>query len=846
MAANAEPPRANLSDFESTIKPLLTQHCVDCHGPDTTEGNVRFDTLNPNLLTGPDADWWAEAMSVITKGEMPPRDSNELQDDERREIIDWLAGELHAASIVRRQSEGRSAFRRMTRYEYNYALQDLLGLPWDFARDLPPESQSEEGFENSSDLLHVTVSQFETFREIARSALKRATVSGDRPPTLYWNIPMKSAAVREWSKQDQELDKLKRELEDDPEKLAVEVADLEAKFAKQPRGAYYKDLTDGRMAEAEWRYHRATYAFAPSEQRTPIGEPGDTVAVLPAGRNSRLIVELGNQLPDEGTMRVTARAARVDTAANRFPSLQLMFGWQASNEGRGSLVVSEEDTRITAGADQPQVIQWDVPLGEIYPRNSVRRTSTMGTIPSPSEYVRLVNSSATPADIQIDWVQIAAPVYDQWPPSSHRRIFFASDNQADEATYAREVIAAFMHRAWRRPISASEIDRKLNLLANVRPQCDSLEEAVVEVLASVLSSPQFLYVVADSAEDTERDKLDRQPLDSYALANRLSLFLWGSLPDGELLALAESGQLRHDDILMSQVERMLDDPRSERFPQHFVHQWLDLQLLEFLNLKRGTRGFDTSLKEAMQREPVEFFSEMMAENASVLDFLHSDYAVVNERLAQHYGMPNVYGNHFRRVELDVDFRRGGLLTQAGLLTMNSSWPDSHPLKRAIWLLECILADPPPPPPPAVPQIDLADPEIAKMSLKERIEDHRNHVACMSCHSKIDPWGIAFENYDALGDWRDKIGGKPIDATSELFNGQPLDGMDGLKRFLLENRQDQFVRALVTKLTTYALGRSLTFSDRADIDAITANVRRNGDGLRTTISAIVRSELFRSR
>lgn len=844
--AHPEPPRANLSDFESTIEPLLAQHCVDCHGPDATEGNLRIDTLDPNLLTGPDADWWAEAMAVITKGEMPPPDSNEIKDDDRREIIDWLAGELQAASIVRRQSEGRSAYRRMTRYEYNYALQDLLGLPWDFARDLPPESQSDDGFENSSNLLHLTVSQFETFREIARQALKRATVSGDQPPTLYWSIPMKHAASREWSKQDQALDKLKKELEDDPDKLASEVAELKAKFGKQPRGAYYKDLTNGRMAEAEWKYHRAAYAFAPSEQRTPIGEPGDTVAVLPAGRNSRLIVELGDQLPDEGTMRVTAHAARVDTAANRFPSLQLMFGWQASNEGRASRIVSEEDTPITAGVEQPQLIQWDVPLGEIYPRNSVRKTSTMGTIPSPSEYVRLVNSSAAPAEIQIDWVQVAAPVHDQWPPASHRRIFFKSDNRADEAAYAREVIAAFMHRAWRRPITVSEIDRKLALLANVRPQCDSLEEAIVEVLASVLSSPQFLYVVAGATEDSEPATQNRHPLDSYALANRLSLFLWCSLPDNELLTLAESGKLLDDDVLMSQVERMLDDPRSERFAENFVHQWLDLQLLEFLNLKRGTRGFDVSLKAAMQREPVEFFSQIMAENASVLDFLHSDYAVVNERLAQHYGMSNVYGNHFRRVELDVDFRRGGLLTQAGLLTMNSSWPDSHPLKRAIWLLECILADPPPPPPPAVPQIDLADPEIAKMTLKERIEDHRNHAACMSCHSKIDPWGIAFENYDALGGWRDKIKGKPVEATSELFNGQPLDGMDGLKRFLLEHRQDQFVRALVTKLTTYALGRSLTFSDRADIDAITANVRRNGDGLRTTISAIVRSDLFRSR
>ncbi|MEZ6091751.1 MAG: DUF1588 domain-containing protein [Pirellulaceae bacterium] len=177
--------------------------------------------------------------------------------------------------------------------------------------------------------------------------------------------------------------------------------------------------------------------------------------------------------------------------------------------------------------------------------------------------------------------------------------------------------------------------------------------------------------------------------------------------------------------------------------------------------------------------------------------------------------------------------------------MNSDWPDSHPLKRAIWLLECLLNDPPPPPPPAVPQIDLADPEIAKMTLKERIVDHRNHAACISCHIKIDPWGIAFENYDALGRWREQVQGKPIDASSELFNHQVLDGMNGLKRFLLEYRQDQFVHAMVHKLATFALGRPLTLADHAEIDAITAEVRRQGDGLKSIIQSIVKSDLFRS-
>ena len=370
-------------------------------------------------------------------------------------------------------------------------------------------------------------------------------------------------------------------------------------------------------------------------------------------------------------------------------------------------------------------------------------------------------------------------------------------------------------------------------------------------MASVLSSPNFLYIVHEVAEPQDtiskpKELAGRPKRSAHELATRLSMFLWCSVPDEELLELAASQRLLEDEVLFGQVQRMLADPRSQRFSQHFVHQWLNMELLEFLNFKQHVPGFDPLLKEAMQREPVAFFEEAIKSNESVLNFIHANYSMVNERLAKHYGIPNLHGNHFRRVQLDGDFKRGGLLTQAGLLSMNSDFPDSHPLKRGKWLLVSLLNDPPPPPPPAVPQIDLANPEIAKMTLKERIEDHRNHPACMSCHAKIDPWGIAFENYDAIGRWRDSVNGKPVDASSDLFNKQKLEGMSGLKLFLLENRQDQFVSAMVHKVTNYALGRPLQFTDRADLDTITAEVRKRGDGLSTLLTMVAISDLFRSK
>lgn len=842
--AKSKAPKPNLTEFRKRIEPLLKSKCIDCHGADTTEGNIRIDILNPDLQKGPDVSWWLEVLAVLNNGEMPPPDEVELSDEDRSAIINWLSNEIQVASTVHRAEQGHSSFRRMTRYEYNYTLQDILGLPYDFAKDLPPEAFSEDGFQNSAEMLHMTSIQFDTYRTLARKALQRAIVIGEQPPMLHWGITMKDAAAREWPKQQEQIDKAKEQFKDDPAKLKQELDRLNASFYRPHNNTYYKDLQSGRTAQFNWVYYGARYAFAPQNELRPVPSGFDHVAIIPRGRH--LVVELGDQLPDDGILRVRARVSRSDKPDTGIPSLSLEFAWRASNEGRAIIPVSKRDYPIEVGPENAQIYEWHVPLGEIYPRNSVKGVTKMGAMPSPSEYIRFVNNSVAQGDIHIDYVEVATPVFDQWPPESHRRIFIESDNSSDESVYAAEILANFMGKAWRRQISDDELERKIQLFNSIRPRCDSFEEAVIEVLATVLSSPNLLYIAG--SDNGNKSKSKSAWLSNHDLATRLSMLLWSSTPDEQLLHLAETGEITDQVVLEEQVDRLLADPRSRRFSEHFVKQWLDLQILEFLAIDRKVRPqFDPMLKKAMLEEPTEFFHEVLSKNASVLDFLHADYMVINEKLAVHYGIEDVLGNDFRRVELNDEQvnERGGLLTQAGLLTMNSSGADSHPLKRGIWLLESILNDPPPPPPPAVPEIDLADPEIAKMTLKERIEDHRHHAACMSCHAKIDPWGIAFENFDALGRWRNDVKGQPVDASSTLFNNQTLDGMNGLKSYLLSNRQDQFARALVYKMSTYALGRPLTFGDRSSVDQITADLRKQGDGLATMVKMIVTSELFRS-
>ncbi|MBS0202624.1 MAG: DUF1592 domain-containing protein [Planctomycetes bacterium] len=812
-------PTANVAFFQQSVGPILRKSCLACHGPEKSEGRLRIDQLNPDLLTGPDVERWREVFNALSKSAMPPEDEPDyaLADADRERIVDWLSTELNTASLVRRNNRQHSSFRRLTKYEYNYALQDLLGLPYALANKLPPESASEDGFKNSSELLQMSVTQFETYREIGLKALQRATVSGERPQAVTYVISMQEELARaEARKDDKESDKSQ-------------------KSKRKPRNQ--QQLFNRETGES------IPFPGGKTMPRTdvipaPPGSGSPVVLVLP--RSNELKLDLDRFLPDDGIMRVRIRAGRSTMNPDEYASLRLVFSAHTSNNANFSQVVSEHDIPVTAPGDALQFIHFDIPLADIQ-RNPFRKLTT--TFPRRDEFLHIRNVSNAPGGedslhVLIDYIEIIAPFYEQWPPKTHTDIFFESDNRSDEQVYGREVLNRFLRRVWRRPVTPQEVDPFMALFANYRPGFPTFEEAMVEVLATALATPEFLYLTQRMSDDETKPST---MISEFEFASRLAVFLWSSIPDDELLKLAEQHKLREAEILAAQVKRMLADPRSRRFSQNFVEQWLGLDRMDSV-----THVTDSSLREAMLEEPIAFFEEVLRHNRSIMDFLHSDYAVVNERLAAHYRIPQVYGPHFRNVPITPQTNRGGVLTCAAILTMNSDGKDSHPLKRGVWLLKRVLDDPPPPPPPNVPEVDLTDPAILKMTLKERIVNHRNKPACISCHSRIDPWGIAFENYDALGAYRTQIQNQPVDATSELFNRQTLAGIDGLKRYLLTDRQDQFAEAMAHKLTAYALGRPLTFGDRTDLDSLTAQFRRREDGLHDLIHLIVSSNLFNSK
>ncbi|NQZ58325.1 MAG: DUF1592 domain-containing protein [Lentisphaeraceae bacterium] len=824
--------KADLKGFHKTIKPILKKSCLDCHGSKKSKGNFRVDKLNPDLLSGPDINRWVEVYEVLSTSEMPPEDEPDyhLADQQRSVLVDWIGREMNKAHQFRRNKGGHSSFRRMAKYEYNYALQDLLGLPYSFANDLPTESTSEDGFKNSSELLQMSAMQFQTYREIGLKALKKAIILGEKPEEISFMISMREEMQSKIKRDQKWRDKHKNQTYKDPITFGLD-------DKKRLQQLHYMDKKTG--IGTLWASKRYNPAKIKGGALPPLSK-----SVLVMNKNQTLRLVLGNKIPETGNLRVRIRVGRTSQKSAEYANLRLSISAHTSNNAGFSAVISRNDMPVTATANKPEIIEFIVPLSEI-PRNPLRHGKGKDSV--INEYLSITNISNAggnkPTKLHIDFVEISGPYYPQWPPKSHQAIFKTSRPLANnEYKASHAILKRFMIKAWRRSVSSNEVKGFVTLFEKYRPQFETFEEAMIEVLATVLASPEFLYITEKSLRDKSPQKVSQMEM-----AMRLSIFLWSSIPDMKLLKLAHQKKLTNPKTLMAQTKRMLADPRALRFSENFVNQWLGLEKIDGVNIDRKIHpGYNNELKQLILKEPLAFFNEVLKNNRSVIDFIHSDYVVVNEKMAEHYSIKSVSGPHFRKVKVNADMNRGGLLTSAAVLTMNSDGKDSHPLKRGIWLLEHFLNDPPPPPPPNIPEVDLTDPRILQMTLKERLADHRNKAACISCHAKIDPWGIAFENYDAIGNFRTRIKNKKVDATSELYNKQKLDGMTGLKHYLLSDRQDQFTRALVHKMTAYALGRPLTFSDRAGIDKITKKLRKKGDRLGHLVSLIISSELFHSK
>ena len=396
LNAQSDIPKANVAFFRESVGPIFIKSCLDCHGPDLSEGRLRVDELDPDLLAGADVAQWREIYNVLSNSEMPPEDESDyaLADTDRGNIVDWLSGELNKASVVRRNNREHSSFRRLTKYEYEYALQDLLGLPYALAEKLPPETASEDGFKNSSELLQMSVMQFETYREIGLEALKRATVTGERPKPVTYVVSMQ-------------------------EEMQSAVSAKDAKTFQESDKGYRKKRKRQHLLNRETgegiQFSRGKALPQPGAVagQTPEVEP--VVLVLP--RSSELKMDLDRFLPDEGTMRVRIRAGRSNMNPDEYASLRLIFSAHTSNNANFSQVISQGDMPVTASADDPEFIHFDIPLGDIQ-RNPFRKLTT--TFPRRDEFLHIRNESNAGGGeeslkVHIDYFEVSAPFYEQWP-----------------------------------------------------------------------------------------------------------------------------------------------------------------------------------------------------------------------------------------------------------------------------------------------------------------------------------------------------------------------------------------------------------------------------------------------
>jgi hypothetical protein len=424
---------------------------------------------------------------------------------------------------------------------------------------------------------------------------------------------------------------------------------------------------------------------------------------------------------------------------------------------------------------------------------------------------------------------------------SRRRIFSCRPaTGADDVPCARQILTTLARRAYRGPVSSAEIDTLMSFYKQGRQEGD-FESGIQQALARVLVAPRFIYRIEDEPATVGTGAAYR--ISDTELASRLSFFLWSSIPDDELLDLAAKNQLRSPAVLRQQVARMMADPRSAALVRNFTGQWLYLR--ELANVQTEAKHFDDNLRQGFQRETEMLFDTIVRENRSLTEMLDADYTFVNERLARHYGIPNVRGSYFRRVQLPPDSPRRGLLGHGSMLTVTSVATRTSPVARGKWILENLFGAPPPEPPPGV-EVNLDQPAEGKpTTLRQRLELHRTNPVCASCHRIMDPLGFSLENFDLVGAWRESDAGSPIDASGQLADGSKVDGPAELRRALL-SRSDAFMTTVTEKLLIYALGRPVHDYDMPLVRSIVRKAAADGNRFSSVLMGVVESDAFRMR
>jgi hypothetical protein len=792
------------SATSATSRALLDKYCVTCHSNRLKTANLSLEGLDPAKV-GDHAELWEQVVRKLRAGVMPPPDMPRPSLAEYEGLRDFLEATIDASAAAR-ATPGSVVLHRLNRSEYANAIRDLLNLRIDPSTLLPPDDAA-NGFDNIAGSLTISPTLLESYSSAAARVARMAVG--------YW----KSATEATY--------------------LAASDASQNQRLDGMPFGTRGGIVARHDFpADGEYKFSIQNFgigSFIPNEQLVLIID-GERAHVWPY---RGVGVAVGMTADSDGTLEVTVPV--------RAGSRQVGVTFVATNYRPSLDIIRQYDRKSLENNTIPQ-LQYYPAVGFLRiqgPFNAQRPTD------SASQRQVFVCRPATPATRESAAppasgnATVAASLTSA--RSSATRTSTARSGVSEDAC-ARQILTRLARLAYRRPPHADEIATLMTFFAKGRDGA-TFDDGIEFALRLILASPQFLV----RAERESTDVRAGQPyhISDLELASRLSFFLWSSIPDDRLLTLASQKRLSQPAILEQQVRRMLSDPRADALVTNFGQQLLYLRNLPATS-PDGVfyPNWDDELRQSFQREAELFFDSLIREDRNVVDLLTADYTFVNERLARHYGIPNVYGPRFRRVTLppELDYRRG-ILGKGSFLSV--TWTQNFrtsPVKRGVWVLENILGTPPPEPPPNVPALEDTKGDGKPLTLRDQMTMHRKNQPCAGCHKIMDPIGFALENLDADAHWRAKQGGDggvPIDAKVTLFDGQEIEGPTGLRQALLRY-SPQFVRMFTEKLMTYATGRGMTYTDMPTIRAIARNIQHDHNRFSAIVLEIVRSPQFQMR
>lgn len=811
----AEHPEIHKAD----VVPFLQKHCVSCHGPEKQKGRVRLDTLGLDFSDAGTAALWTEVMDNINLGEMPPEEKPRPDVTEVGTVAGWIASELRHMQKAGRSTGGRVLMRRLNRREYSHAVRDLLHvdfLPQDDPRELLPPDGRLDGFDTVSRALLLDPSLMEQYFHVASIVAEKAIQTG-LPP-----VPTRT---------------MRMQYED----LSGSVAYILDDKTTSVRDGML--LTTGmNMRSDDKLRHPWSNSLIPVPGRYRVrlrvgADPGDrgeplVIRVRREGDKDLYFGKVTGTL--ENPQVIDVERPFNPAGGNEFAvTFVNPLKWERVNYfyqdyKRASEAASKAGDRRGAGRVLAQM-------------------TAEGMIGNSRPNPELFAAKHRPT-LGFDWIEVTGPLYKAWPPESTTALFHRGlDPSEFGADYAREIFSRLMPRAFRRPVAPEEIQPMLELVRLEMAGGQTFPEAMKAGLIAVLCSPSFLLVDEPAGEETRM-------LNDYEIAMRLSLLAWSSIPDARLFELAKRGALRDPERRGAEFERMLADSKSEAFIDGFAKQWLKAEEFDRFAVDRGLyRDYyapeRAGLNESVNREPVEFFRELLRSDGSLLDFLASDWTMANDLLAEHYGISGVTGAEFQKVKLPASSHRGGLVTMAAVHKWGSDGNRTKPVERGKYILDVLFNDPPDPPPPNVGEVE---PNIAgeNLTVRERLDQHREIESCAACHRRIDPYGLALENFNVVGTWRTKQDGERawwpdkalIDPGGTLPNGRSFETFDEF-RTALRDQGERFLRAVSEKLMIYALGRGIEPSDRVLVEELVTAMKRQGESPRSLLQAFVRSETF---